>query len=236
MMKQNAAQSHITKEQIQNAKVMIHARKSVIDFDTLGRTLAYSPYLSRFEVEAFTRKGDDKPKIAKRFSIQAHFDEVLFLQEASDYAQSKDNDAFLLDLRAQYEKIQSSENGLDTALESISLLRRHSTLPIIHADIFLEPYQILESALFGADNVLIPCAIHSKDSLSDLLHFARKLGFEPCIEVSDKSELKKAIFSGASMLYIPQNALDELLSLVPNTQMIMSDHSSDYGVDIVIIN
>lgn len=69
-----------------------------------------------------------------------------------------------------------------------------------------------------------------------MLHFARKLGFEPCIEVSDKAELKKAIFSGASMLYIPQNALDELLSLVPNTQMIMSDHSSDYGVDIVIIN
>ncbi len=78
---------------------------------------------------------------------------------------------FLFDLRMQYmpcvsgdcvdSKVDSSTLGM--ALESISLLRRHSTLPIIHADLFVDSYQILESALFGADSLLIPCGDFSQD-------------------------------------------------------------------------
>ncbi len=48
----------------------------------------------------------------------------------------------------------------------------------------------------------------------------------------NKDELKKAIFSGADMLFLPQESFKELLSLVPNTQVIATNHPNEYGVDI----
>ena len=80
----------------------------------------------------------------------------------------------------------------------------------------------------------IPCALHSGKSLSVLLQFARRLGFEPFVEICDKDELKRAIFSGASMLFIPKDSFEALLSLVPNSQIIATNHHNDYGVDVQI--
>lgn len=222
-------------------------RKGVIDFETLGRTLAYSPFLPRFEREFFARARANPPKNAIRFEIQGDFDEVAFLEMASGAEQKEHNDMFLLDLRKQYmpympcvsgdcvdSKVDSSTLGM--ALESISLLRRHSTLPIIHADLFVDSYQILESALFGADSLLIPCGLHSAKTLSELLQFARRLNLEPFVEVCDKDELKRAIFSGASMLFIHKDSFEALLSLVPNSQIIATNHHNDYGVDVQIFD
>ena len=235
-----------------NLQAHLAKRKSVIDFETLGRTLAYSPFLPRFEREFFARARANPPKNAIRFEIQGDFDEVGFLEMASGAEQNgvrngkhkSGGDMFLLDLRMQYmpcvsgdcvdSKVDSSTLGM--ALESISLLRRHSTLPIIHADLFVDSYQILESALFGADSLLIPCGLHSAKTLSELLQFARRLNLEPFVEVCDKDELKRAIFSGASMLFIHKDSFEALLSLVPNSQIIATNHHNDYGVDVQILD
>lgn len=219
-------------------------RKGVIDFETLGRTLAYSPFLPRFEREFFARARANPPKNAIRFEIQGDFDEVGFLEVASETEQNSikngkqngGNEMFLLDLRMQYTHLQDHCETLSEALESISLLRRHSTLPIIHADLFVDSYQILESALFGADSLLIPCGLHSAKTLSELLQFARRLNLEPFVEVCDKDELKRAIFSGASMLFIHKDSFEALLSLVPNSQIIATNHHNDYGVDVQILD
>ncbi|TLD91723.1 indole-3-glycerol phosphate synthase [Helicobacter magdeburgensis] len=235
-----------------NLQAHLAKRKSVIDFETLGRTLAYSPFLPRFEREFFARARANPPKNAIRFEIQGNFDEVGFLEMASETEQNSikngkqngGNEMFLLDLRMQYMPCVSGDcvdskvdfSTLGMALESISLLRRHSTLPIIHADLFVDSYQILESALFGADSLLIPCGLHSAKTLSELLQFARRLNLEPFVEVCDKDELKRAIFSGASMLFIHKDSFEALLSLVPNSQIIATNHHNDYGVDVQIFD
>lgn len=224
----------INKEQILYAKENLKMRKSMISFDTLGRTLAYSPYMPRIEREFFIRQDLNPPKVATRFCIQDDFDEVMFLKEASEIEQSQPHNVLLLDLGAQY--VHSGKVGLDSRLESISLLRRHSTLPIIHADIFLDAYQILESALFGADTLLFSAAALESKALKELLQFAWRLSFDVFVAVRDKDELKKAIFGGANMLFIPQEKFGELLSLVPNSQVIATDCFDEYGVDMWILS
>ena len=230
----NFIQSNViaTNECKQNLQAHLAKRKTIIDFEALGRTLAYSPFMPRLEREDCKRVSPNPPKKAIRFEIQGDFDEVAFLEVASEAEQKRHNDMFLLDLRMRY--VKHDINEVDLALESISLLRRHSTLPIIYADLFVDEYQILEAALFGADNVFIPCALHSGKSLSVLLQFARRLGFEPFVEICDKDELKRAIFSGASMLFIHKDSFEALLSLVPNSQIIATNHHNDYGVDVQI--
>lgn len=140
----------------------------------------------------------------------------------------------MLDMRALYESESLDSTASLLGLESISLVRRHSSLPIIHADIFLDPYQILESALFGADALLLPARGLDSKRLRELLSFASRLGLECFVEVGDKSELKTAIFSGARMLYMADSALKSLLELVPNSQIIASDSTQEYGVDVWI--
>ena len=59
-----------------------------------------------------------------------------------------------------------------------------------------------------------------------------RLSSDVFVAVRDKDELKKAIFSGANMLFIPQEKFGELLSLVPNSQVIATDCFDEYGVDM----
>lgn len=49
------SQMHITQEQIANVKASLRTRMAMIDFDILGRTLAYSPYMPRANKEFFIR-------------------------------------------------------------------------------------------------------------------------------------------------------------------------------------
>lgn len=270
--------TRITQEQILNVKESLKARRSVIDFETLGRTLAYSPYVPRVGREFFIRDKDSKPKCAMNMPLislnghiqsldmlyqaasleskEVHLESNIFSKDAAMNAsinclnESADSIAphcYVLDTSIVYTDMymdKSSDDGNPNAqdsmlcLESVALLRRHSALPIIHSDIFLECYQILESALYGADALLMPMRFIEDKSLKELLHFAHRLGLAVFVAISDKNELKRAIFCGANMLFVPQDAYNELLGLIPNTQVIATSHTddaSDYGVDMWIL-
>lgn len=211
-------------------------RQTLISFEDLGRTLAYSPFMPRIDSAFFKRDGNAKS--ALQINIDSTMLDVALLEFATTLeakAESSQNfHCYALNLSYALDSIDINASSL--ALESISLLRRHSTLPIVHIDMFLERYQLLESALFGADSVIIPAFLHTKSTLSALIEFARKLSFEPIIAISDKNDLKMAIFSGASMLFIKDAHLQSLLKLVPQTQIILSDSTSDYGIDMRLSN
>lgn len=241
----------------------------MIDFETLGRTLAYSPFLPRVDRKFFVRDEPERqigidsvssvphcqPKNVRCLSIEP----LAFTQspethlfEASKLESEQGFESYVLDLCGMFaqkfnvmREVKNEGRGsgatqkisLDSQiniLESISLLRRHSTLPIIHADVFFEEYQILESALFGSDALLFPASVPNAKELSAMLNFARRVSLESFVYVRDSGELKKAIFSGASMLFIPESSLEILLPLIPNTQIIASDSAQEYGVDVHI--
>lgn len=254
-------QDFLSSDSLQALRESLHRRKGMIDFETLGRTLAYSPFLPRVTREFFAREqatGVDSdisaspPKLTRCLSISPRAfakSPESHLFEASQLEETQHFESYLLDLCGMFARdsnggFGANGDGRQTSLEafadqvnlleSISLLRRHSTLPIIHADVFFEEYQVLESALFGSDALLLPASVPSAKELSAILHFARRVSLESFVYVRDSSELKKAIFSGASMLFIPESSLESLLSLVPNSQIIASDSMQEYGVDVHI--
>lgn len=223
--------------QIRRVKESLLARKAVIDFESLGRTLAYSPFLPRLDREKLMRTSSHVsnsvlPKIALQFPIYTHYKAEELLYRASEVEKNAQADMLLLDLCMQYEGSEFVANESILALESISLLRRHTRLPLVCADIFLDKYQILEAALFGADALLFRVGELDSKNLRDLLEFASRLYLEVFVEVDSRNGLKEAIFSGARMLYMSETALKELLEFVPNTQVIASDSMQDYGVDL----
>src|SRR5262245_43590919 len=82
----------------------------------------------------------------------------------------------------------------------VAAVRAAVRLPILLKDFVVDSYQLLDAAVRGADGVLLIASLLSDVRLQRLISEARLLGLDSLVEVHDEDELKKAIFSGATLL------------------------------------
>ncbi|MCX7821974.1 MAG: indole-3-glycerol phosphate synthase TrpC [Syntrophobacterales bacterium] len=81
-------------------------------------------------------------------------------------------------------------------------VKKSINVPVLRKDFILEPYQLYESVIFGADAVLLIARILSKAELGDLLALSDELGLDALIETHDETDMEKALQSGASIVGI----------------------------------
>lgn len=67
------------------------------------------------------------------------------------------------------------------------------TLPVIRKDFMIDPYQIVESRVLGADCVLLIVAALSPIQLKELAATARENGLDYLVEVHNEQELQQAL-------------------------------------------
>ena len=82
----------------------------------------------------------------------------------------------------------------------VEQVRAAVRLPILLKDFVIDPYQILDAAVRGADAVLLLAALLSDVRLQRLISEARLLGLDALVEVHDEHELRSAVMSGATLL------------------------------------
>ncbi len=86
-------------------------------------------------------------------------------------------------------------------LEYLNLVRPHVPLPLLRKDFIVDPYQIYESRVMGADAILlIVAAIESDTALREWRELAESLGLDTLVEVHTESELERALQSGATLI------------------------------------
>ena len=73
-------------------------------------------------------------------------------------------------------------------------------LPLLQKDFGVEPYQVHEARVFGADAVLLIAAILDDAQLSELAALAAALGLDALVEVHDEAELERALAVPTAML------------------------------------
>lgn len=83
---------------------------------------------------------------------------------------------------------------------NLQLARRACPLPVLRKDFMIDPYQIWESRMLGADCVLLIVAALSDDMLRELNILARELGMDVLVEVHDEAELERALALEPDML------------------------------------
>jgi indole-3-glycerol phosphate synthase len=66
-------------------------------------------------------------------------------------------------------------------------------LPVLRKDFIIDPYQIFESCLFGADCILLIAAVLDTRRLQDFEAQAHALGLAVLVEVHDQEELERAL-------------------------------------------
>lgn len=88
---------------------------------------------------------------------------------------------------------------------SLSYLRdvRHAVdIPLLRKDFIVDPYQVFESRLYGADAILLIVAALGQDLLKELLGLAHSIDLNAIVEVHDESELDRALDAGSRIVGI----------------------------------
>jgi indole-3-glycerol phosphate synthase len=109
------------------------------------------------------------------------------------------------------------------SLDDLRAARTAAGLPIIRKDFIVDPYQLYEAAVYGADAVLlIVRALHDRD-LRALYEEARALDLDCLVEVHNAEELERALEVDAEVIGINNRDLDEQRVDIQTTFELMPD-------------
>jgi indole-3-glycerol phosphate synthase len=127
--------------------------------------------------------------------------------------------------------------------------------PILRKDFIVDPYQLLEARVWGADAVLLIAAVLDVENLEALMQEALSLGLTPLVEVHNEEELEAVLPLEPPVIGINNRNLEDftvdlgttekLVSLIPNASLIVSEsgiHEADQmrqlatlGIDAALI-
>jgi indole-3-glycerol phosphate synthase len=109
------------------------------------------------------------------------------------------------------------------SLEDLREARHATGLPILRKDFVVDPYQLYESAVAGADAVLLIVAALPDDDLARLHREALALDLDVLVEVHDEPELERALEVDAEMIGINNRDLTDFSVDVERTYDLLSD-------------
>ncbi|HEH4505784.1 TPA: indole-3-glycerol phosphate synthase TrpC [Campylobacter coli] len=233
----------------EKTKEDLKERKARLPYDMLGRSLASNPFFPK-DVKAALKRIEKEVRI------------IAEVKKASPSKGVIRENFDPLDIALKYEKngaaaisVLTEPHFFQGSLEYLSMIRRYTRTPLLRKDFIFDEYQILEALVYGADFVLLIARMLSIKELKRLLEFTRHLGLEALVEIHDKEDLSKAIFSGADIIGINHRNLDDfsmdmnlcekLIPQIPNSKIIIAEsgledkdflrHLQKLGVDAFLI-
>ncbi|MBW2561845.1 MAG: indole-3-glycerol phosphate synthase TrpC [Deltaproteobacteria bacterium] len=124
----------------------------------------------------------------------------------------------------------------------LSEIQKRVSVPILRKDFIIDPYQICETRIIGADAVLLIAAILEGAALEDFIELAESLGLASLVEVHSQEELERALDAGAEIIGINNRNLKtfstdlatslELAPLVPEGRVVISESGIEGRGDI----
>jgi indole-3-glycerol phosphate synthase len=119
--------------------------------------------------------------------------------------------------------VLTDERHFGGSLEDLREARASCDLPILRKDFIVDPYQLYEAAINGADAVLLIVRALDDAELRSLYGEARGLDLDCLVEVHDERELERALEVDADVIGINNRNLDEGTVDVATTYELMPD-------------
>jgi indole-3-glycerol phosphate synthase len=119
--------------------------------------------------------------------------------------------------------VLTDERHFGGSLADLRAARAACGMPIIRKDFIVDPYQLYEAAVNGADAVLLIVAALGDEDLRSLYGEARSIDLDVLVEVHDRGELERALEAGAEVIGINNRDLDEGTVDVATTYELMPD-------------
>jgi len=115
---------------------------------------------------------------------------------------------------------QGSDNDLVVARAAVHL-------PVLRKDFFLDPYQVVQSRLIGADCILLIMAALSDAEAAELAAGAAELGLDVLVEIHDGAELDRALRLPVRLIGINNRNLRTLETDLRTTEILAPEVPSD---------
>ncbi len=88
------------------------------------------------------------------------------------------------------------------SIHDLKRARESTTLPVLRKDFLISSYQIFESAVMGADALLLIARILDPKQLKDYLDICNELQMNALVEIHSEKDLEKATRAGAGLIGI----------------------------------
>jgi indole-3-glycerol phosphate synthase len=119
--------------------------------------------------------------------------------------------------------VLTDEPNFGGSLEDLRAARAACDLPILRKDFIVDPYQLYEAAVNGADAVLLIARALDDERLRGLYEEARGLDLDCLVEVHDAEELQRALDLDADVVGINNRDLDRGTVDIATTYELMPD-------------
>lgn len=132
------------------------------------------------------------------------------------------------------------------SIEDLTSVKKHSSLPILQKDFFIDVFQIYEARVLGADAILLIAAILEKNEMEDYINTSKELGLAAIIEVHSEEELEKALNFNPDIIGINNRNLQtfeidmkttiNLSSLIPDGTIKISESGINSAADMKMVS
>ena len=123
--------------------------------------------------------------------------------------------------------VLTDEQYFKGSFDDFSAARHAAELPMIRKDFIVSSYQIYESALLGADAILLIVRILSEQQIKDYLDLCKEIGLDVLVEVHSEEELETATNAGAVLVGINNRNLKSFETSTQTTLRLASGLSAD---------
>jgi indole-3-glycerol phosphate synthase len=121
--------------------------------------------------------------------------------------------------------------NFDGSLDDLRAARAACGLPVLRKDFIVDPYQLYEARVAGADAVLLIVAALGVSELQALRDIARGLDLDVLVEVHDAAELHVALDAGADLIGVNNRDLRDFSVDVERTFALLPEMPA--GVTVV---
>lgn len=90
-------------------------------------------------------------------------------------------------------------------------------VPLLRKDFLIDPYQVYEARVYGADALLLIVAALDDKTLAALLALTYELGMQALVEVHNEPELERALAAGATIIGINNRDLHTFTTTLETT-------------------
>ena len=130
--------------------------------------------------------------------------------------------------------------------DDLQVARGACNLPVIRKDFMVDPYQIIESRVLGADCILLIVATLDDTELRHLYDTAISVGLDVLIEVHDERELERALALDNKLIGINNRNLHtfetrlevtlDLLQHIPDDRLLITESGISRAKDVELMH
>ncbi len=103
--------------------------------------------------------------------------------------------------------VLTDEDWFGGSAEDLRTARAEVAIPVLRKDFTVDPRDVVDARLMGADAVLLIVAALDDAELTDLHALATELALDVLVEVHDEAELERALAAGATLVGVNQRDL-----------------------------